>query len=91
MIELTKVTIATHTVPGTDVTITIVHEPRTTDAATLRYYPHRVVDCWTVTRNPGTASFVNYLMTGRSSLAMARAEANLLWSDTVARRDASPF
>lgn len=81
--------IAEHTVPGTDVTITITHEAATTDALTLRYFPHRVVERWTVTRDPGTASFVNYLSCGRSSLTMAQAEANLLWTDTVTRREAA--
>lgn len=89
MIILPKNTIATHTVPNTDVTITIVHEPASTDALTLRYFPGRLIDRWTVTREPGTARFVNYLSRGCVTHAEANETANSLWSDTVTRRDAA--
>lgn len=82
------------TVPGTDVTITIEVQPADPKlAAILKDKPGKGawIDFYYVTRQPGTATFVNYLHTGRPTLDEARREANFLWSDTVTRRDAKPF
>jgi len=82
-------TVVTKTVPGTDITVTIERQPADPELAELlKRRPHLARDFWHVTRQPGSATFVNYLATGRPSEEEARAEANFLWADAVQRRNA---
>ena len=86
--------ISEHTVPGTDVKVTLEHQAADpTVAKILEDKPGRGswVERWYITRTPGTARFVNYLHTARTDEGEARAEANFLWNDTVTRRDAERF
>jgi hypothetical protein len=79
------------TVPGTPVTVTIEFQPKDEHLARLlgdKPGKGSWVDRWYVTRRPNGAPFVNYLHTARESETAIRAEANLLWADTIKRRNA---
>ena len=84
--------ISRNTVPWTDVEITISFRPADPRLAKILKDPAGKgswIDFYYIARNPGSATFVNYLATGRSTLTEARAEANSLWTDTVQRRNAA--
>jgi hypothetical protein len=71
-----NVEIASHTIPGTNKTITIVLRPAEPRWGQLK-------DLYLVTRQGGRN--FNYLQCGRNTEAEARTEANSLWTDAVQR------